>query len=112
MKPRRRRSSEEGRVGTDAEGPGAPLLKGNNGYHMRLFMETCRPDRSKGVQILLKANERPKKRFKRSGRLIHFMLKIRVFFFFFSNWVKNGLEGTMEDSVVKRQLQQFTLAGW
>lgn len=83
MKLRRRRNSEEGRVGTDAEGPGAPLLKGNNGYHMRLFMETCRPDRSKGVQILLKANERPKKRFKRSGRLIHFMLKIRVFFFVF-----------------------------
>lgn len=111
MKPRRRRTSEERRVGTDAEGPGAPLLKGNTGYHMRLFMETCRPDRSKGVQIYSRQMGGQRKDFKRSGRLIHFMLKIRVFFFF-GNCVKNGLEGTMEDSVVKRQLQQFRLAGW
>ena len=101
MKPRRR-TSEERRVGTDPEGPGAPLVKGTTGYHMRLFMDTCRSDRSKGIQILLKANGKPKKGFKKSGRLIHFMLKIRLF----GNCVKNGLEGTVEDSVVKRQLQE------
>lgn len=108
MKPRWSRTSEERRVGTDPEGPGVPLVKGTTGYHIRLFMETCRPDRSKGVQILLKANGKPKKRFKKSGRLIHFMLKIC----FFGNCVKNGLKGTVEDSIVKRQLQQFRIEGW
>lgn len=87
MKPGRRRTSEERRVGTDTESPGAPLLKGNTGYHMRLFMETCRPDRSKAVQILLKANGKPKKRFKRSGRLIHFMLKIHIFWQLCKEWI-------------------------
>lgn len=40
---RMRRTSEDRRVCTDPEGPGALSVKGAIGHHTRRLMETCRP---------------------------------------------------------------------